>query len=157
MSIEVLLIPLALAALAGGARMLQETAPESVKTSSGVSTAIQARTVAKDRMMLKEALVGLGSSVTIDEETLTATLEDREILFAPDAEGVYWAKADAATWRERFEHLLSSVDQEYGRQVQLDVYRKVIARAAERGLQLEMEQRDGDNSIVLTFVTQETN
>jgi hypothetical protein len=156
MSIEVLLIPLALAALAGGARMMQEAAPESVKTSSGLSSAIQARSVAKDRRMLEEALVRLGSSVTVDEETLAATLEGREILFAPDAEGVYWAKADAGAWREQFEHLLSSVDQEYGRQVQLDVYRKVIARAAERGLQLEMEQRDGDNSIVLTFVIQET-
>jgi len=156
MSIEVLLIPLALAALAGGARMMQEAAPESVKASTDVSSAIQGRTVAKDRRMLEKALVGLGSSVTVDGETLAAALEGREILFNPDAEGVYWAKADAGAWRERFEHLLSSVDEEYGRQVQLDVYRKVIARAAERGLQLEMEQRDGDNAIVLTFVTQET-
>ena len=155
MSIEVLLIPLAIALLAGGARIVQLNTVPSTESMTG-KPIVRALTTARDPELLKKALLELGASVSHSGDVLIARIRGYEVRFSPAADGAYMAEMEGEFSEETLRGDVETLDVEYRLRVQRDVYEKVVSRAERNGLQFESEQHDADGSIVLTFVSQES-
>lgn len=155
MSIEVLLIPLALAVLAGGARVVQLNSVPASESASG-KPLIRAYTTARDPDLLMGALIELGATVARQGELLVAEIRGCEVRFAPTADGTYVAETEGVVPDEMLGDDVARLNAEYGRHVQRAVYEKVLSRAERNGLHFESEEQEPDGTIVLTFASQES-
>jgi len=155
MSIEVLLIPLALAVFAGGARVVQLNSVPASESATG-KPLIRARTTARDPDLLMSALIELGATVAREGELLVAVIRGCEVRFTPAADGTYVAEMEGVVPEEMLGDDISQLNAEYGLHVQRAVYEKVLSRAERNGLLFESEEREPDGTIVLTFASQES-
>lgn len=155
MSIEVLLIPLALAVLAGGARAVQLNSVQASETAAG-KPLIRAYTTARDPELLMSALSELGATVARQGDLLVAVIRGCEVRLAPAADGAYVAEMEGVVPEEMLGDDVARLNAEYGRHVQRAVYEKVLSRAEPNGLHFESEEHEPDGTIVLTFAAQES-
>lgn len=150
-----LLIPLALAVLAGGARVVQLTSVTAAESATG-KPLIRAPTTARDPELLISALIELGAAVSREGEVLVAEIRGCQVRFARAADGTYVAEMEGVVPEEMLGDDISRLNAEYGLHVQRAVYEKVLSRAERNGLHFESEEREPDGTIVLTFASQES-
>ena len=150
MSIELALLPIAIAiagaiAAAGTARTLEQWA-QNDQSAFSLSTRI------KDAQLLEAALENYGCRTVTVGEAIKLGDAGQQIIFAPNAEGVFDAVFMGNISRAHAERFVFDIYEQYTQQVQQQVYQNLLARAKDRGMKLESETFQEDNSIVLTFV-----
>ncbi len=143
MSIEIVLIPLALTAVGAW----------KARAESGSGTSV-VRTRLRDRGVLDEALTNLGADVQHDGRTTTARFSECVLTFAAQDDGTVLAHVshnDIAV----AERLVHDVDAEYAAVVQGRLYDRLVQRAPALGLRVEDEVVDDDNAITLVLVAED--
>jgi hypothetical protein len=114
----------------------------------------KALTVMNDEDLLLATLDDYGFEHTVEEGIVKATLDIRRITFEKNDGGVYEAKFIGGGTGAA-EQTVSELNEIYARKVQQRVYENLMARANAKGLILESQETQNDNSIVLTFVVRE--
>ncbi|WP_424356364.1 hypothetical protein [Methanobacterium sp. MBAC-LM] len=162
MSVEIILIPIAIAAVTGAIKARNEEnqeLTEAIKTrneknqeSSGYFTL---GTKIKDAKLLEETLKIYGCKDVSTGEDLETECDNARVIFEKDENGVFNAVFLGNISLEKAKEFISDINGEYTKLVQEQVYQKLLKNASERNLRLESEDVQEDNSIVLTFALQE--
>ncbi len=143
MSVSLALIPIAIAvAGAISARKEEQQDPPS---------SFRLETRMKDEDLLKAALENYGCKHVVTGETIDSTLGDTRILFERNGQGSFDALFVGQVSDQHANAFLTELDQEYTHLVQQQTYQNLLLRAKERGLVMESEQVQEDNSVVITF------
>lgn len=143
MSIEVILIPMALAAAAGWAAKHMA----SQKPGSSVCFETQFR----DQTLLQKALRDFNCSPKAMGTQVRAVHGQTSFVFEPDEQGILQAHVEGNLPIEQTQTFLADLHDQYKRLVQQQSYETLIQRAEAKGMVLETEELAEDNSIVLTF------
>ena len=148
MSVELALLPIAIAAIGAIAnrRRAQRQAAE---------TSLSLDTQMADPRILQAALGNCGCQSVSTGANVDSATPGARIVFEPGENGAFIAVFIGGISSAQAESFLANLYDEYTRLVQQDVYQKVIERAAAKGLVLETEEIQQDDSIVLTFCVQE--
>lgn len=145
MSVEIVLIPLALAAVgAWKARAQADTA--------GVCV-VQTRL--RDPDLLSDALRALGAQVALTPGVVTGRLGATELSFSARIDGSVVAHVTAAD-PEEAERLVLAVDDAYAAAVQVALYQRLIERAPGLGLRVADQSVDEEDGITLVLETERT-
>lgn len=139
MSLEVLLIPAALAAYS----VWQARAE-----AAGAHCVVQTRL--RDPELLDSALRSLGATTTTTGTEVVGDLDGTRLAFRLLPDGVVAAHVEHAD-RARAEELVRRVDEEYAALVQGRLYERLLARAAELGLLVEGESVGQDGAITVVL------
>lgn len=142
MSIEVVLIPIGLAAAGWIARRL------SAKDSDSV---ICFETQFKNVNLLQKSLQDFGCSFALEGEQVQSSYGRANLIFKPDEQGVFNAYLIRDASVEDTQTFLVDLHDQYKRLVQQQSYETLLRRANEQGMVLEREEILEDNSVVLTF------
>lgn len=151
MSVEMLLIPVAMAAYGAWVARADAAAQEGV----AARTTCVVQTRLRDPNLLIDALTAVGATVTYSDAVVTGVLGGAGISFSPGADGVAVAHVTGASVAEA-ERLIHLVDGEYAACVQSRLYERLHERAAALGLTVESEAVGKDNSITVVLATQGT-
>lgn len=136
MSIEIILIPLAVAAY--GSWKARSMEKENV---------LFVETRLKDPELLALAIQSMGgSSIVVEGSNLKAVIGERKISFQPDPQGVLVAHLDTKDKDEAVK-LLLEVDKQYGYQVQSAVVKRIKERADGLGMNVVSQTSSDDGSI----------
>ncbi len=144
MSLEIVLIPLAIAAVSA-------YKASQVNDQSTGQVNINVQTRMKNQEMLIEALRALGLSASMQENTLRVKNSDIEFLMRKNENDIWTAQFENDVLEDAATSLLISLDKEYGRLVQATVLQRIKERASENGMNLESETFNRDNSVTLTL------
>lgn len=147
MSVSLVLIPVAIA-VAGAISTRKERSQE-------VPDSFRLGTRMKDEGLLRTALENYGCRSVAMGQTIDSTINGARILFERNERGVFEAVFVGDIPSDHAQTFLADLDEEYTRMVQQQVYQNLLSRARERGLILESEEVQEDNSIVLTLQVQE--
>ncbi|GLI03603.1 hypothetical protein [Phytohabitans aurantiacus] len=144
MSISLILVPLAVAAVAAvnGARSTRDATGQVV---------CEVRTRMRDERLLAAALEETGAAVTADEREIAAQWAGVRAAFARDTEGVWSAHFTGDVDESRAVEIIRAVDVGYGRQVQRAVLERLRERAPAAGFSLESETITEDAGVRLVF------
>jgi hypothetical protein len=143
-SLEIVLIPLAIAAVSAyNAKRENDSNTGQVK--------INVQTRMKNQEMLIEALRVLGLSASVTENLLRINNSDIEFLMKKNESDIWTAQFDNDISEDAATSLLISLDKEYGKLVQATVVQRIKERASVNGMNLESESFNGDNSVTLTL------
>jgi len=142
-SIEIVLIPLALAAV--GAWKAR------AESDGGGACVVQTRLRNSD--ILAQALTSLGAEVEVREGTILGRFGPSEVSFTAQADGSVLAHVVGCAADEA-ERLVLAVDDAYAAVVQATLYDRLVERAPGLGLRVTEESVDDDNAITLVLVTQ---
>ena len=143
MSLEIILVPLAVAAYGSWKARSMER-----------DNVLLVETRLKDTQLLTQALEAMGGVlVKVDGSKVSAEIGARKVSFSPDSQGVLTAHVDTKNQEEAIS-LLLEVDRQYGVQVQTAVVEKVKQRASGLGMDLvsQIVSDDGAINIVLEEV-----
>ena len=144
MSLEIVLIPLAIAAVSAyNAKRENDSNTGQVK--------INVQTRMKNQEMLIEALRVLGFSASVAENLLRINNSDIEFLMKKNESDIWTAQFDIDISEDAATSLLISLDKEYGKLVQATVLKRIKERASVNGMNLESEIFNRDNSVTLTL------
>ena len=164
MSVSIILIPAAIAAIAsmaaGGAATAGVGAgiAGAIKSMSGggQSEVLQVRTRMKDRGLLAQALEDLGAvDVEVGEE-VAATVDGVKLLMQASPEGIWAANFTAVkgapeVTTEIATRLAERLDAAYAARVQTAVAERIREKATDAGLELVSETVDDDQSVTMTL------
>lgn len=139
MSLEVLLIPAALAAYSAWQARAEAT---------GARCVVQTRL--RDPELLATSLASLGATTSASDTEVVGDLEGARLTFRVGPEGVATAHVEGADVA-RAEDLVRRVDQEYAALVQGRLYERLRSRAGELGLLIESESVGEDNAITVVL------
>lgn len=143
MSIEVILVPMALTAAAGWVARRNRA--------KRAHTSICFETQFKDSRLLQTALNDFGCASTVSGAQIQTTYNGTTLIFDPDEQGIFNAHSVGQVSVEEVQSFLGDLHDQYKRQVQQQSYETLLRRAHEQGMILENEEMTEDNSIVLTF------
>jgi len=141
-SIELVLVPLALAALSGWRASAEAT---------DASTCV-VQTRLRDPELLAEALSALGAQVRRTDGVVTGRLGAVELSFSARDDGTVLAHVAGAAAAQA-ERLVLAVDQAYAAAVQAALHARLLARAPGLGLRLVEESVGEDDAITLVLET----
>ena len=148
MSVTLALIPVAIAV--AGAIASRTERPQDASNSSRFETKM------RDETLLERALGNHGCrTVVTGDENVDSALGETRIRFERDERGVFEAVFVGDIAVDEAQGFLEALDEEYALLVQQQVYENLLLRARKRGLVMEFEEVQDDNSIVLTFEVQE--
>ena len=143
MSLEIILVPLAIAAYGSWkARSMEK------------DNVLLVETRLKDSALLTMALHAMGgTSVEVDGGVVRAVIGNRKVSFRSDSSGVLTAHVDTKVQDEAIS-LLLEVDKQYGIQVQAAVIERVKQRAGGLGMNIvsQITSEDGSINIILEEV-----
>ena len=143
MSLEIILVPLAIAAYGSWkARSMEK------------DNVLLVETRLKDSALLTMALHAMGgTSVEVDGGVVRAVIGNRKVSFRSDSSGVLTAHVDTKDQDEAIS-LLLEVDKQYGIQVQAAVVERVKQRAGGLGMNFvsQVTSEDGSINIILEEV-----
>lgn len=142
MSLEILLIPVALAAHAAW----QARAERDQQHAAVVQTRL------KDPGMLGRAISNLGGKASVAADGVEGELDGARLHFGVNADGLAVARIIGAEPAEA-EELIRRIDGDYAAQVQTRMYDQLMSRAAALGLTVESEDVDENNTITVTLLT----
>jgi hypothetical protein len=147
MSIEVVLIPLAIAVTKEIAEGIANRAENKRKDHILLETRM------KDESLLKQALEEWSCSFR-EVETLDSvkTVNENEVTFMLNQEGCYTLVLPKAADKEAYVEWIGNVEQSYTHFLQQRVYLNLVEKAKEQGMILEQEEVLQDNSIQLTYI-----
>ncbi len=144
MSIEIVLIPMALAAAAGWVAA-KRPAPEDA------ANVVCFETQFKDVNLLQQALQDFQCPFVLEGEQVQSSHGRARLIFSPDEQGIFNAYLVGDAPVEEAQAFLADLHDQYKRLVQQQSYETLLRRANERGMVLEQEEILEDNSVVLTF------
>lgn len=164
MSVSIILIPAAIAAIASMAAGGAATAGVGVgiagaiksMTGGGQSEVLQVRTRMKDRGLLAAALDDLGAvDVEVGDE-VAATVDGVKLLMQASPEGIWAANFTAVkgapeVTTEVATKLAERLDAAYAARVQTAVAERIREKATDAGLELVSETVDDDQSVTMTL------
>ena len=143
MSLEIILVPLAIAAYGSWkARSMEK------------DNVLLVETRLKDSAILAATLHSMGgTSVSVDEGVVRAIIGNRSMSFQSDSNGVLTAHVDTKDQEEAIS-LLLEVDRQYGIQVQAAVVERVKQRAGSLGMNVisQIKGEDGSVNMILEEV-----
>ncbi|ADU49566.1 hypothetical protein [Intrasporangium calvum] len=144
MSIEIVLVPLAIAAVSAwnAARAEQDGTGRQV---------VQVETRMRDAGLLQQALRDTGARVQAESESITAVWQGVEAVFRRDEAGIWHVRMTGDVDEVRAASIARAVDQAYGRRVQQAVIARLRDRAEPAGMRIESERIEEDESITLTL------
>jgi len=145
MSLAIVLIPLAIAAI--GAMSTLTDLPS--------SDSIAFKTRIKNSSILQEALFNYGYEPFKTENGFKVNVENGEIIFELDEDEKYVTIFSGDFSKEEAENFILELYEEYTTLVQQHVYQKLLKNIKERNLNLESEEITENNSILLTLEVQE--
>jgi hypothetical protein len=143
MSIELVLLPIAIAAIGTmkNWKQAQEQSEEFFYLETRMTNA----------GILREALTNCGCQSVSAEKSVNSSIAGAQITFEPGEEGVFYAGFFGVIPIPQAEKFIDDLHTEYTRLVQQDVYVKLLERAASKGLFLDSEEIQQDGSILLTL------
>lgn len=164
MSVSIILIPAAIAAIASMAAGGAATAGVGAGIAGAISSmsgggraeVLQVRTRMKDRALLAEALGDLGAvDVEVGDE-VAATVDGVKLLMQASPEGIWAANFTAAkgapeVTTEIATRLAERLDAAYAARVQTAVAERIREKATDAGLELVSETVDDDQSVTMTL------
>jgi hypothetical protein len=143
MSLEIILVPLAIAAYGSWkARSMEK------------DNVLIVETRLKDSAILAATLHSMGgTSVNVDEGVVRAIVGNRNVSFQSDSNGLLTAHVDTKDQEEAIS-LLLEVDRQYGIQVQAAVVERVKQRAGSLGMNVisQIKGEDGSVNMILEEV-----
>ncbi|UWP80927.1 hypothetical protein [Dactylosporangium fulvum] len=145
MSISLLLIPLAVAAVSARAAAV----------SADSRTVCRVQTRMRDTSLLAEALRACAAEVSRDGDDLVADWAGVRTRFGRDAEGIWTAHFTGDVDEARAVEIVRAVDAAYGRQVQQAVLARLQERAPAAGLRLESRTVTPDAAVRLVFAVEQ--
>ncbi len=146
MSVEILLVPAAIAA----AVALRK------RSDAGYGQRfVTVETRMTDIGLLELALADTEAAVKADELGLSVRWDQITAQFSRDANGLWSAHFDGSADSDTAERLIADLDKAYGLRVQSEVLRRVRAHAEEAGFALEDERVEQDRSVTLTLTIRE--
>lgn len=145
MSLEIILIPLAIALITKA----QSKAKEDNSNSSSHQVAVETRM--KNLELLQNAMRNIGCITTLQENEIAASLNSLNFTFKKNSQGIWAATFVAGTTFEAAEQIIGQIDKAYGIEVQAEVLRKIKERAPQSGMTLESETINEDSSVTLVL------
>lgn len=110
------------------------------------------KTTIRNTDLLKKALFNLGAKNVNDNSSQIEGLIDQfHIVFEQDKDGTLNVRFEGEIDAEEAKKFIGELQDEYGKVVQEFVYVKLKEKAVEKGLNLEQEKVQKDQSIVLTY------
>lgn len=144
MSIEIVLLPMAIAAVSAW------NASRAEKDQQGRQVC-HVQTRMRDAGLLAEALSDTGASVGVDAEVITADWLGVQAQFRRSEAGVWHVALSGDVDEEKAPAIATAVDQAYGRRVQQAVLQRLRERAEPAGMRIESERVEDDASVVVTL------
>ena len=145
MSLEIILIPLAIALVTKA----QTKAKENNPNSSSHQVAVETRM--KNLELLQNAMRNIGCTTTMQEGEISASLDSINFTFKKNPHGFWAARFIAGTSVDVAEQIIGQIDKAYGIEVQAEVLRKIKERAPQSGMTLESETINEDSSVTLVL------
>ncbi len=105
----------------------------------------------KDEELLNAALESYGCRSVVVGETVDSALGDTRMVFERDEQGVFDALFVGDIPAAHARTFLDELQEEYALLVQQRIYQNLLTRAKERGLVVESEQVQEDNSVTITL------
>lgn len=144
MSIEILLLPMAVAAVS--AWQAKKATDDDGRQVVAVGTRMRNET------LLQRALTDTGATVTTSGDVLTAswggTTQGR---FTKDASGIWSVHLVGDTDFRQASDLISRVDAHYGRHVQAEVLARLREHAPAAGMEIESETVEEDDTVTMVL------
>lgn len=147
MSIEVVLIPVALAAVSAW-RVSRPDRDEQGRTVCRVATRL------RDGGLLQAALADTGARVTTQEHRIVADWSGVRAAFERGDDGIWSAHLQGEVDERRAVDIVAAVDQAYGRRVQQAVLARLLERAPHAGLHVESRTQGEDDSVTVVLGVQ---
>jgi hypothetical protein len=145
MSLEIILIPLAIALITKA----QSKTKEDYRSASSHQVAVETRM--KNLELLQNAMRNIGCTTTMQESEISASLNSLNFTFKKNSQGIWAATFEAGTTFEDAEQIIGQIDKAYGIEVQTEVLRKIKERAPQSGMTLESETINEDSSVTLVL------
>lgn len=145
MSLEIILIPMAIALVTKA----KSKADESVPLASVHQVSVETRM--KNQDLLVNAMQNSGCTVTSTPNEIAGSFNSILFSFKRDGNGVWNATFIPGTTLQTATQIVQSIDRAYGLEVQAEVLRKIKERAPQNGMTLESETVNSDASISLVL------
>ncbi|MEW2381418.1 hypothetical protein AB0873_04905 [Micromonospora sp. NPDC047707] len=147
MSVSLILLPLAIAAVAA-------THGATAGRDADGRVVCQVRTRMRDETLLAAALHDTAAVVTTEPDVIIADWAGVRASFQRGADGIWSAHFTGEADEQRAVEIVRAVDAAYGRQVQRAVLARLRDQAPAAGLRLESEQVTEDASVRLVFAVE---
>lgn len=144
MSVSIVLVPLALAAIGAWQAARQEVDHEG-------RTVCHVQTRMKDQSLLGASLRDTQAVVTVSPSGLVAHWQGVEAEFVRDEQGVLQAHFSGEVDAERASTIVAAIDAAYGRRVQQEVLARIRSRVPLAGMSLASETVDEDGVVSLVL------
>jgi hypothetical protein len=145
MSLEIILIPMAIALITKA----KSKADENVANASAHQVSVETRM--KNQDLLLNAMTIAGCSVTATPNEIAGNFNSILFSFKRDETGIWNATFMAGTTLQAATQIIQAVDKAYGLEVQAELLRKIKERAPQNGMTLESETVNADSSISLVL------
>lgn len=144
MSLEIVLVPLALAAFSAwkSSKQVQE---QDGRTVCHVGSRM------RNEELLWKALTDCGAAVAQQESSIVATWSGVQAQFMRDGQGIWTAHLTGEVDEARGLAIITAVDTAYGRHVQQTVLETLRARAGAAGMSVESESKAADESVTVVL------
>lgn len=110
------------------------------------------KTTIRNADLLKKTLFNLGAkNVNNSSSQIQGLIDQFHIVFEQDKDGTLSVRFEGEIELEEAKKFVDELQNEYGKVVQEFVYVKLKEKAVEKGLDLEQEKVQNDQSIVLTY------
>ena len=147
MSISIVLIPVAIAAVSAW----QASRPE---TDGHGRTVCRVGTRMRDAGLLADALTDTGAIVSRANGHLVADWQGVRAEFSRDAQGIWQVDMTGNVDQAAATGIAAAIDAAYGRRVQAAVLARLRERAPAAGMRIESERIEDDQSVTLVLTTE---
>lgn len=153
MSVIIAVVPFIIGGSISSAAALGGIVSEMLQNSENTNEKrIVLKTTIRNADLLKKALFNLGAKNVNDSSSQIEGLIDQfHIIFEQDKDGTLSVRFEGEIELEEAKKFVDELQNEYGKVVQEFVYVKLKEKAVEKGLDLEQEKVQNDQSIVLTY------
>jgi hypothetical protein len=143
LSVTLALIPVAIAV--AGAMTTRKDGGQDPRSSFRFGTRM------KDDGLLNAALKRYGCRSVVTDNTIDSTVGETRMVFERDESGVFESLFIGDIPVEHARAFLTELEDEYALLVQQRVYERLLSKAKERGLVVESEEVQEDNSVTITL------
>jgi|GEM_PF-1829848 len=166
MSVVVSVTPLALASIpvyvagrviTGLGKLIIDDMNSNYNSSTVVNSRIEQKSLTlktniRNSELLAKTLTNLGTKdISINTIQIEGEIDNFRIVFEQDKEGIFDIKFIGEIEEKEAQKFVDELQSEYGKVVQEFVYVKLKEKAIEKGLDLQQENVQNDQSIVLTY------
>lgn len=145
MSLEIILVPMAIALITKAHSKATENTPNASTHQVVVETRM------KNATLLANAMENIGCSTTITPTEIAASLNSIYFTFSQNTDGIWKANFIEGTSVIAAEQIIGQIDKAYGIEVQAEVLKKIKDRAPQNGMTLESETINQDASVTVVL------